>query len=152
MPEQTVHPGGTQQRETGVGGGLAGQEVEEVPLGHQGDVLVAAGEPGAVGHRVGLPAEDAGEAADLLVGEGEELVAPAELVHQGQGRGVDRVAPEVPEEVGVLLEHHDRQAGPGQQDRQRHAGGATAHDAHTSCCGTGARKGRRASYDSTMYC
>src|SRR5262244_4645861 len=42
---------------------------------------------------------------------------------------MDGVAAEVAQEVGVLLEHHDRDAGARQQETEHHAGGSTAGDA-----------------------
>jgi hypothetical protein len=48
---------------------------------------------------------------------------------------VDGVTPEVPQEVGVLLEHHDRQTLAEQQDRQHHPGGAAPDDADVALVG-----------------
>ena len=54
--------------------------------------------------------------ADLLVRQLQELVEEAELVHHLEGRGVDGVAAEVAQEVGVLLEHDDIDAGAGEEE------------------------------------
>src|SRR5215831_2144408 len=65
----------------------------------------------------------------FLVRQLEERVQQAELVdHLERGR-VDGVAAEVAQEVGVLLEHHDRDAGARQQETEHHAGGSAAGDA-----------------------
>ena len=58
--------------------------------------------------------------ARLLVRAHEELVQQAELVHHLQGRGVDGVAAEVPEEVAVLFEDDDLNSRPGEQQTQHH--------------------------------
>ena len=42
---------------------------------------------------------------------------------------MDRVAAEVAQEVGVLLEHHDVDAGARQQQAEHHAGRPAADDA-----------------------
>src|SRR5439155_16142354 len=57
--------------------------------------------------------------ADLLVRKLQEVVEQPQLVHDVERRRVDRVAPEVPEEIGVLLEHEDGDAG-ARQDRTVH--------------------------------
>src|SRR5207249_1957740 len=44
--------------------------------------------------------------------------------------GVHGVAPEVPQEVGVLLQHRDREPGPEQQEGQRHPRRPAAYHAH----------------------
>ena len=43
---------------------------------------------------------------------------------------MDGVAAEVAQEVAVLLQHHDLDAGARQQEAQHHAGEPAAHDAH----------------------
>jgi hypothetical protein len=53
----------------------------------------------------------------------------AELVHHLEGRGMHGVAAEVAQEVGVLLQHHDRHPGAGQQEAQHHARRPAAGDA-----------------------
>ena len=59
----------------------------------------------------------------------EEFVEQAEFVHHVQGRGMDRVAAEVAQEVTVLFQHHDLDPRARQQEAQHHAGGPAAHDA-----------------------
>ena len=60
---------------------------------------------------------------------GEPLAEP-QLVQQRQRGGVHGVAAEVAQEVGVLLQHGDLDAGPGQQQPQDHPGGPAAdHEA-----------------------
>ena len=44
-----------------------------------------------------------------------EALAEAELVEQGEGGGVHGVAAEVAQEVGVLLQHRDLDAGAGHE-------------------------------------
>ena len=42
---------------------------------------------------------------------------------------MNRVAAEIAKEIGVLLQHHDLNAGARQQESEHHAGGAAAGDA-----------------------
>ena len=61
-------------------------------------------------------ADLARELAHLLMRPLEELVEQAELVHDFERRGMDGVAAEVAQEIGVLLQHHDIDAGAGEQE------------------------------------
>ena len=59
----------------------------------------------------------------------EEAVEQAELVEELEGGGMDGVAAEVAEEVGVLFEHGDGDAGAGEEIAEHDAGRASANDA-----------------------
>jgi hypothetical protein len=59
----------------------------------------------------------------------QELVDQAQFNHQLEGRGMNRVASEIAEEISVLLQHHDLNAGARQQESQHHSSGTTAGDA-----------------------
>ena len=58
----------------------------------------------------------------------EEPLEHAELVEDLHGRGVDGVAAEIAEEVGVLFEHLHAAAGPGEQQPGHDSGGPAADD------------------------
>ena len=58
----------------------------------------------------------------------EEALEQPELVEDFHRRGVDRVAAEIAEEVGVLFEHADRHAGAGEQQAGHHPGRPAADD------------------------
>jgi len=115
--------------EGGKFGGFGGEEVEEVPLRHEGDVFGDGGEVGEVGHYELAVADGDGHPADFGVGELEEAVEEAELVEELQGGGVDGVAAEVAEEVGVFFEDGDGDARAGEEEAEHDAGGASADDA-----------------------
>ena len=70
-----------------------------------------------------------GQRFDLLMRQLQELVDQAELEHQFERRRMNRVAAEIAEEIGVLLQHHDMNAGARQQKSEHHPGGAAAGDA-----------------------
>ena len=75
--------------------------------------------------------------AHLLMRPAQELVEQAELVDQLERRGMDGVAAEIAEEVGVLLEHDHVDAGARQQEAQHHAGGSAADDAAAAALSRG---------------
>ena len=77
-------------------------------------------------------ADLAGEHAQLLMRPLEEVVEQPELIHDLERRGMDGVAAEVAEEIGVLLQHDDLDAGAGEQEAEHHAGRSAAGDA-TAC-------------------
>ena len=70
-----------------------------------------------------------GQRFDLLMRQLQELVDQTEFEHQLERRGMNRVAAEVAKEIGVLLQHHDLNAGARQQESEHHPGGAAARDA-----------------------
>jgi len=118
-----------EEMEAGELGGLCGEEVEEVPLRHDGDELAMRGDAVELRDGEGLASDDHGEGGYLLMALDEKLVEKAELVHQLEGGGMDGVAAEVAEEVGVFLEDGDVDAGAREEEAEHHAGGASADDA-----------------------
>ncbi len=86
-------------------------------------------EMGEIGDRDRLAADHGGKLLDFLMGQLEERLEQAELVHDLERRGVDGVAAEVAEEILVLLQHHDVDTGAGQQKSEHHAGGSASGNA-----------------------
>ena len=97
---------------------VIGEEVEEVPLRHQRDELAAGRQVGEIRERVRPTAEICADAASFLVRQLEELVEQTELAHHVEGRGMDGVAAEVAQEVAMLLEHDDVDAGAREQEAE----------------------------------
>ncbi len=97
-----------------IAGRGAGEQVEEVPLRHHGDVPVPAGNPGEIGgdhHAVtGVHAH----ASQLGVRQLGELGAEPQFVDQPHRRRVHRVATEIPEEVCMFFQHGDFDTGSGE--------------------------------------
>ncbi len=108
---------------------FAGEEVEEIPLGHKGDESGVGGKVGEVGQGKGLAANGHGEGVDLRVGDLEEAVEEAQLVEDFEGGGVNGVAAEVAKEVLVFFEDGDGETGAGEEKAEHDAGGAAADDA-----------------------
>ena len=72
------------------------------------------------------------ECADFLVRTLQKIVEQPQLAHDLECRGVDRIAAEVAQEIGMLFEHRDIHAGTGQEKPQYHPGRAAAGDATPS--------------------
>src|SRR2546426_1824033 len=69
------------------------------------------------------------ELRDLLVRQAQQRLEQPELVQNLQRRGVNRVAAEVAQEIGVLLQHQRAHAGAGEQQPEHHASRAAARNA-----------------------
>jgi hypothetical protein len=115
--------------EVGEGRGLCGEEVEEVPLGHEGDEFCVGGYVTEIGDGKRLAADDEGEVGDLLVREGEKGVEDAQLVHEIEGGGMDGVAAEVAKEVFVFFKDGDVNPLAGEQEAKHDTGGPSTDDA-----------------------
>ena len=110
--------------------GLVAQEVEELPLRHERDE--AAGHRAQaleVGQAHTLAGDGGMQTAHLVVRTRQEGVKQPQVGHDLQGRRMDGVAPEVAQEVGVLLEHRHVDAGTHEQQREHQPGRAAADDA-----------------------
>src|SRR5438552_14487293 len=114
-----------------VGGRLRGEKAQEVPLRHQRDELAAGREVTEVRERQRAIADLRAELRHLLVGQLQERLKHAELVHELERGGVDRVATEISEKVSVLFEDHGRDTRARQQQPQYHSGRAATGDATT---------------------
>jgi hypothetical protein len=119
---------------------VAGEEVEEVPLGHEGDEFAVGGDMAEVGDGEGGISEDDVELLNLLMGQLEEFLEQAQLMEDFEGGGVDGVAAEVAEEVLMLFEDGDGDALARKEIAEEDTGGATADDA-AGCLDNGGRHG-----------
>jgi len=106
-----------------------GEEIQEVPLRHQRDELAARRQVAEVDEGEMQAAELAAERARLGVGQLEEFVEQAEFAHHLERGGMDRVAAEIAQEIGVLLQHHDVDTAAREQEAEHHAGRSASHDA-----------------------
>ena len=108
---------------------VLGQEVEEVPLRHQRNEFAVGWQMAKIDHLNVFGADLRGQRFDFLMRQLQELVDQAEFKHQFERRRMNRVAAEIAKEIGVLLQHHDPDAGARQQESEHHSGGAAAGDA-----------------------
>jgi hypothetical protein len=100
------HLSAHQQFEVGEVASLASEEVEKVPLRHEGHVPERLRQLSKVGERNRPLRHLHRHLSHLRVRQPQELVTKAELVHDPERRRVYRVAAEVSEEVGVFLKHY----------------------------------------------
>ena len=105
------------------------QEIEKIPLRHEGDEGVSCLEPAEVRDADRSLAELSVHGLQPLMRKFQESVDQAEFIHHLQRRGMHRVAAKIPEEVGVFFQHHDIDPGASKQIAQHHARRATADDA-----------------------
>ena len=97
------------------------EKIEKVPLRHEGDEFAAGGKVREIRERHIVIADLAAQHAQLLMRPLEEIVEHAKLVHDLERRGMDGVAAEIAEEIGVLLQHDDIDAGAGKKKSKHHA-------------------------------
>ena len=106
-----------------------GEEIEEVPLRHQRDEPASRRQVREVGDRHALVADLAADLAHFLMRPLQKALEPAELVHHFQCRRMHGVAAEIAQEIAVLFEDDDVDAGPREQHAEHHAGRSAARDA-----------------------
>ena len=82
-----------------------------------------------IGHLDPLGADLRGQPFDLLMRLFEEFVEQAEFMHQFERRRMHRIAAKVAQEVGMLFQHHDVDAGASQEKAEHHPGRSAADDA-----------------------
>src|SRR5271168_4812542 len=102
-------------------GGL-GDEVQKIPLRHEGDEFAVRRQMRKIANRHFLLPDADGEHAQLLVRALEELVDEAELVQILKRGGMNGVSAKVAQEIRVLFEHNDVDSGAGQKKTKHHAG------------------------------
>jgi hypothetical protein len=117
------------QVERGVAGALLGQEVEEIPLWHERHEAALRSQIRHVTQHNMLAADASADLSDLLVRPFQKLFEQTEFVHDLKCRGMHRIAPEVAQEIGMLLQNQDFDSGPRQQKAQHYPGGTAAGDA-----------------------
>src|SRR5262249_58554753 len=86
-------------------------ELEKIPLRHERDERELCRQPLQRQHER-LPCRRLQlHARDAAMRKLEKLVGVSQLVHQLQRRGMNGIAAEIPQEIAVLLEYHDLDAG-----------------------------------------
>src|SRR3954469_9486210 len=117
---------------TGIALAVTAKKIEEVPLRHQRDEFAARRQAAEVRENEMQAAELAAKRARLGVRQLEEFIEQAELAHHLQRRRMDRVAAEITQEIGVLLEHRHVDAAAREEKAEHHAGRPAAHDTAAS--------------------
>src|SRR6267143_5677690 len=110
-------------------GGFAGNEFEKPRLRNKKDIRKARLQtPKIEGAKRTVRKLDRG-AGNLGVGNFVELVSQSDLVEDFHHRGMNGVAAEFAVEILVHLKKSDRNAAPGEEQRQHDAARPAAHDA-----------------------
>src|SRR5262249_55118662 len=116
------------QVEPGVAAALLDQEVEEIPLWHERHEAALRSQIRHVTQHNLLAADTSAGLSDLLVRPFQELFEQAEFVHYLKCRGMNSIAPEVAQEIAMLLQNQDLDSGPCQQIAQHYPGGTATGD------------------------
>src|SRR5579862_7401321 len=93
-----------------------GDEIQKVPLRHEGDEMAPRRQVCEVGDGDLLAAYVSPELLDLLVRPFQKLFEQSEFVHDVERRGMDRVSSKVAEKIAVLFQNDDVHPGPSQQE------------------------------------
>src|SRR5580704_816851 len=101
---------------------VTGEEVQEIPLRHEGHEFTKGRQMTKVGYfKLGV-SNDQPQRLDLLMGQAEEFLKQVDFFEHFKSGRVNGVAAKVAEEVLVLFEHCYRDATPGQKVTEHHAG------------------------------
>src|SRR5687767_9844618 len=106
-----------------------GDEIQEVPLRHQGDVWRVNGQVGQVGNGYSEITELTEKLKYLLVWQLKKPVEQTEFMHHLHGRGMNGIAAKIAQKVGMLFQYDDRAAGTRQQQCEHQAGRPASDDA-----------------------
>src|SRR5271170_4713859 len=82
-----------------VTGRFLGEKVQQVPLRHEGDELRVGGQMREVADLEFITSDHCGDVVDFRMPDFKQLLEQAELIHQLQRGGMDRVAAKIAEEV-----------------------------------------------------
>jgi hypothetical protein len=105
-----------------------GQEVEEIPLWHERHEAALRSQIRHVTQHNLLAADTSAGLSDLVMRPFQKFFEQTEFVHDLKCRGMNRIAPEVAQEIGMLLQNQDFDSGPCQQIAQHYPGGTAAGD------------------------
>jgi hypothetical protein len=77
-----------------------------------------------------IPAGDPrAELLRLVMRPHEKGIGKAQLIEQGNGRGMDRIPPKIAQEIGMLFKDERTDARPGEQKARHHTGRSSTNDA-----------------------
>src|SRR4029077_3786934 len=105
-------------------------EVQEIPLRHQRDEFAVRRQVRKVGDDHADVLDLAAELGQFLMRPAQELIENSKLVHQFQGRGMNRVSAKVTQEIRVLLQDHNIHTSTREQEPRNHPRRSPAH--HTA--------------------
>src|ERR1043166_672709 len=110
---------------------MISDEVEKIPLRHESNKAAASRQMSEVSERkCGVPNLSI-QTMNFLMRKSEQLVQQTKLGNHLKGRRVDRVTAKIAQEVRMLFQNDDINAGPGEQEAQHHSGRSAASNAAT---------------------
>src|SRR5436309_9436435 len=107
-------------------------EIQKVPLRHEGDEFAVRRQMRKIRDRDKVLTNLAAQLAHFLVRALEKVFEDAQLVHQLERAGMNRVATKVAQKIRVLLKHDDLDASTCEQKAEHHCRRPAAHDATAS--------------------
>jgi hypothetical protein len=108
---------------------LLGEEVQEVPLRHEGEEFAPRRQVREVGNRKPRITDLRVEVARFAMRPLQKRIEKSEFVHHLKRRGMDGVAAEVSQEISMLFEDDDVHPGAGEKKAEHHAGRPSTDDA-----------------------
>src|SRR5262245_37452378 len=111
---------------------MVGEKVEKIPLRHKSDKAAASRQVGEIGQSESAVADLSVQLVNFFMRQLEELVEQAQLVHDFNRRGMNRIAAKVAEEISMFFQNDDVNTGAGKQKAQHHARRAATGDATVS--------------------
>ncbi len=103
------------------------EEIQEIPLRHECHEFASRRDMPEIGASKCKIAENPARRFRLLVRQFEEIVQQIQFVQHLQSGRMNRIAAEIPEKIGVLLQHRDPNALARQQVSQHHPCRSAAH-------------------------
>ncbi len=129
VPDQIDCLGTHAQIERPIAPRMIGEKIEEVPLRHQRNELALRRQALEMTNGRAVASDLQRHGFHLRMRKPEEFIEQAKLVNHFQRRGMNGIAAEIAQEILVLFQHRDADAGARQEEAEHHPGGAAAGDA-----------------------
>src|SRR5262249_15812475 len=108
---------------------MIGEKVEKIPLRHKGDKAAASRQPSEIGEGESGVADLSVQLVGFLMGQLEKRGEQGKLWHALKACGVNRISAKVGQEVRMVFQQNDVDAGAGKQKAEHHPRWSTTGDA-----------------------
>src|SRR5438874_11511440 len=108
---------------------MLGEEIEKIPLRHQRNELAARRQPAEIRKGVFAIPEERADGGCPLMRQLKKPIEQPKLADELERRWMDGVAAEVAQEVGMLLQHHEVDAGTREQKAEHEPARPSANNA-----------------------
>src|ERR1700731_1203361 len=105
------------------------EKIQKIPLRHQRDKFAVCRHVREVANDDVGTFDASPEFTHLIVRQRKKFLQQSELKENVERGGMDRIAAKVPQEVGVLFDDDDFDAGTRQEKSEHHASRPSTHDA-----------------------